>query len=77
MEIKKAEPRKASNPQPPPPFGGYGGSYGGFDGGFGPGPYRNLADLGGGYRGFGGYRGGGYGYEYDSGGEYHARKRKR
>lgn len=68
VEIKKAEPKKASNPPPPPSygsnsrgrsfnegFGGYGGSYGGFDGGFGPGPYRNPAGLG-------GRLGGGYGY---------------
>ncbi|KAK3200048.1 hypothetical protein Dsin_023463 [Dipteronia sinensis] len=75
VEIKKAEPKKASNPQPPPSygsnsrgrsfndgFGGYGGSYGGFDGGFGPGPYRNPAGLG-------GRLGGGYGYG-SGGGEY-------
>ena len=48
MEIKKAEPKKASNPPSAPAygsnsrarsfndgFGGYGSSYGGFDGGFG------------------------------------------
>lgn len=73
VEIKKAEPKKASN-QPPPPaygnksrarsfgddFGGFGNSYGGFDGGFGPGPYRTPA--------LGGRLGGGYGGGYGGGG---------
>lgn len=76
VEIKKAEPKKASNPPPAHSygshsrgrsyddgFGGYSGSYGGFDGGFGPGPYRTHGGLG---RGFGygsggGEFGGGYG----------------
>ncbi|KAK6947116.1 RNA recognition motif domain [Dillenia turbinata] len=71
VEIKKAEPKKASNPPPAPAFGsnsrgrsfndgygGYGGSYGGFDGGFGPGPYRNPGTLGGRLGGYGGYGGG-------------------
>ncbi|OAY55290.1 heterogeneous nuclear ribonucleoprotein A3 [Manihot esculenta] len=74
VEIKKAEPKKASNPPPAPAygsnsrsrsyndgFGGLGGSYGGFDGGFGPGPYRNPGGLG-------GRLGGGGGYGYSSGG---------
>ncbi|EEF39644.1 heterogeneous nuclear ribonucleoprotein 1 [Ricinus communis] len=60
VEIKKAEPKKASNPPPAPSYGsnsrgrsyndsygGFGGSYGGFDGGFGPGPYRTPGSLGG------------------------------
>ncbi|XVF33854.1 hypothetical protein REPUB_Repub18cG0007600 [Reevesia pubescens] len=68
VEIKKAEPKKASNPPPAPAygsnsrghsyddgFGGYGGSYGVFDGGFGPGPYRTHGSLGGRFSG-------GYGY---------------
>ncbi|KAK6934633.1 RNA recognition motif domain [Dillenia turbinata] len=71
VEIKKAEPKKASNPPPAPAFGsnsrgrsfnddygGYGSSYGGFDGGFGPGPYRNPGALGGRLGGYGGYGGG-------------------
>ncbi|GMI85201.1 RNA-binding glycine-rich protein D3 [Hibiscus trionum] len=74
VEIKKAEPKKASNPPPAHSygsnsrgrsyddgFGGYSGSYGGFDGGFGPGPYRTHGGLG-------GRLGGGYGY--GSGGGY-------
>ncbi|KAL3612221.1 hypothetical protein D5086_003241 [Populus alba] len=54
VEIKKAEPKKASNPPSAPSYGsntrgrsfnsdnygGFNGPYGGFDGGFGPGPYR-------------------------------------
>ncbi|XP_044505217.1 heterogeneous nuclear ribonucleoprotein 1 [Mangifera indica] len=79
VEIKKAEPKKASNPPPPPSYGsnsrgrsfndgygGFGSSYGGFDGGFGPGPYRTPASLGGRF-------GGGYGYgsgNGDFGGDY-------
>ncbi|WCJ33131.1 RNA-binding (RRM/RBD/RNP motifs) family protein [Euphorbia peplus] len=74
VEIKKAEPKKASNPPPAPAYGsnsrgrsynkGYGGfegGFGGFDGGFsGPGPFRNPGSLGG--------RLGGGGYGYGSGG---------
>ncbi|KAJ9153970.1 hypothetical protein P3X46_027352 [Hevea brasiliensis] len=76
VEIKKAEPKKASNPPPAPAygsnsrgrtyndsFGGFGGSYGVFDGGFGPGPYRTPGGLG---SRFGG-GGGGYGYGSDGG----------
>ncbi|KAJ7963584.1 Heterogeneous nuclear ribonucleoprotein 1 [Quillaja saponaria] len=73
VEIKKAEPKKASNPPPAPAYGsnsrarsfndgygGYGGSYGGYDdGGFGPGPYRTA--------GLSGRLGGGYGYANASG----------
>ncbi|KAK8497616.1 hypothetical protein V6N13_141312 [Hibiscus sabdariffa] len=75
VEIKKAEPKKASNPPPAHSygsnsrgrsyddgFGGYSGSYGGFDGGFGPGPYRTHGSLG-------GRLGGGYGYG-SGGGEF-------
>ncbi|GAB2279801.1 hypothetical protein Dimus_014440 [Dionaea muscipula] len=60
VEIKKAEPKKPSNPPPAPAYrsnprarsfgdgyGSYGGSYGGFDGGFGPSAYRNPGGLGG------------------------------
>ncbi|KAL4340651.1 hypothetical protein GQ457_08G007820 [Hibiscus cannabinus] len=76
VEIKKAEPKKASNPPPAHSygsnsrgrsyddgFGGYSGSYGGFDGGFGPGPYRTHGSLG-------GRLGGGYGYGSGGGGEF-------
>ncbi|KAG7037314.1 Heterogeneous nuclear ribonucleoprotein 1 [Cucurbita argyrosperma subsp. argyrosperma] len=74
VEIKKAEPKKSSNPPPAPAygsnsrarsfndgFGGYGGSYGDFDAGFGPGPFRTAGGLG-------GRIGGGYGY--GSGGDF-------
>lgn len=83
VEIKKAEPKKASNPSPAPSygsnsrgrsfndgFGGFGGgSYGGFDGGFGPGPYRTPGGLGGRLGGYGGYGGAGgeYGGSYGGG----------
>ncbi|PSR95516.1 Heterogeneous nuclear ribonucleoprotein like [Actinidia chinensis var. chinensis] len=76
VEIKKAEPKKGSNPPPAPAyggnsrarsfndgFGGFGSSYGGFDGRVGPGPYRTPGGLGnrfGGY-GTGGGEFGGYG----------------
>ncbi|KAI4340009.1 hypothetical protein MLD38_024889 [Melastoma candidum] len=74
VEIKKAEPKKPSNP-PPSGYGrnsrassfndgfggGYGGSYGGFDGGYGPSPYRTPGGLGSRY-------GGGYGYGAGGGG---------
>ncbi|KAF8031740.1 hypothetical protein BT93_D0834 [Corymbia citriodora subsp. variegata] len=75
VEIKKAEPKKASNPPPSSAFGsnsrgrsfndgfgGFGGgSYGGFDGGYGPGPYRTPGGFG--------SRLGGYGYG-SGGGEF-------
>ncbi|XWS36680.1 hypothetical protein CRYUN_Cryun20dG0106100 [Craigia yunnanensis] len=68
VEIKKAEPKKASNPAPGPAYGsesrarsyndGFGGfgDYGGFggDGGFGPAPYRSFSRFG----DYGGYVGG-------------------
>ncbi|PON86334.1 Splicing factor-like protein [Trema orientale] len=73
VEIKKAEPKKASNPPPAPAYGsnsrarsfndgygGFGSPYGGFDGGYGPGPYRTPGGLG-------GRLGGGYGYGSGSG----------
>ncbi|XP_062078947.1 heterogeneous nuclear ribonucleoprotein 1 [Humulus lupulus] len=73
VEIKKAEPKKASNPPPAPAFGsnsrarsfndgysGFGSPYGGFDGSYGPGPYRTSGGLG-------GRLGGGYGYGSGSG----------
>ncbi|KAF5730456.1 heterogeneous nuclear ribonucleoprotein 1 [Tripterygium wilfordii] len=75
VEIKKAEPKKSSNPTPSSGYGsnsrarsfndgygGFGGSYGGFDGGFGPGPYRTPGGLG-------SRLGGGYGYG-SGGGEF-------
>ncbi|XP_034678775.1 heterogeneous nuclear ribonucleoprotein 1 [Vitis riparia] len=68
VEIKKAEPKKASNPPPAPAygsnsrarsfsdgFGGFGSSYGAFDSGFGPGPYRTPGGVGGRLGGYGGY----------------------
>lgn len=80
VEIKKAEPKKASNPPPAPAygsnsrgrsyndgFGGFGGSYGGFDGGFGPGPFRTPGGLGGRLGGYGyGSGGGDFGGSYGS-----------
>ncbi|KAA3459018.1 heterogeneous nuclear ribonucleoprotein 1-like [Gossypium australe] len=78
VEIKKAEPKKASNPPPGPAygseprarsyhddFGGF-GDYGGFGGGaFGPAPYRLYGGFG---SRFGDY--GGYGAAADFGGSY-------
>ncbi|XP_052178022.1 heterogeneous nuclear ribonucleoprotein 1 [Diospyros lotus] len=71
VEIKKAEPKKASNPPPAPAYGsnsrarsfdggfaGYGSSYG-YDGGFVPGPYRTPGGLGGRFGAYGGYGSGG------------------
>ncbi|KAL5548667.1 hypothetical protein UlMin_003898 [Ulmus minor] len=73
VEVKKAEPKKASNPPPAPAYGsnsrarsfndgygGFGSPYGGFDAGYGPGPYRTPGGLG-------GRLGGGYGYGGASG----------
>ncbi|XP_059666749.1 heterogeneous nuclear ribonucleoprotein 1 [Cornus florida] len=72
VEIKKAEPKKASNPPSAPSYGSnsrarsfnddfgvFGGSYGGFDSGFGPGPYRTPGRFGSRLGGFGGYGSGG------------------
>ncbi|GAB2258493.1 hypothetical protein Droror1_Dr00014653 [Drosera rotundifolia] len=81
VEIKKAEPKKPSNPPPGPAYrsnprarsfgdnyGSYGGgSYGGFDGGFGPGPYRNPGGMGGRVGGYSGY---GPGADYGAYGGY-------
>ncbi|KAF7833201.1 heterogeneous nuclear ribonucleoprotein 1-like [Senna tora] len=72
VEIKKAEPKKSSNPAPHPPFGSdsrarpYGDAYGGFGdsfssfggGSFGPAPYRSLGGFGGRLGDYGGYGGG-------------------
>ncbi|KAI4308578.1 hypothetical protein L6164_031636 [Bauhinia variegata] len=69
VEIKKAEPKKASNPGPLPPFGsdsrarpysdgyiGFGDSYSSFgSGGFGPSSYRSLGGYGGRLGDYGGY----------------------
>ncbi|GLT94225.1 hypothetical protein SLE2022_119780 [Rubroshorea leprosula] len=80
VEIKKAEPRKPSNPAPGPAygsdsrghpyndgFGGFGdfGGFGGGSGGFGPSPYRTFGSFG---SRFGDY--GGYGGSADFGGSY-------
>ncbi|XP_059662369.1 heterogeneous nuclear ribonucleoprotein 1-like [Cornus florida] len=75
VEIKKAEPKKSSNPQSghshgsnsrarsfSDGFGGFGGSYGGFDTGFGPGPYRTPGGFGSRLGGYGGYGEFGSGY---------------
>ncbi|XVF21176.1 hypothetical protein REPUB_Repub12eG0068100 [Reevesia pubescens] len=72
VEIKKAEPKKASNPSPGPAYGsesrarsyndGFGGfgEYGGFGGGgFGPGPYRSYGGFGSRFGDYGGYGGAG------------------
>ncbi|XP_023536172.1 RNA-binding protein 3-like [Cucurbita pepo subsp. pepo] len=78
VEIKKAEPKKSSNPPPASAygsnsrsrsfndgFGGYGSSYGDLDAGFGPGPFRTPGGLG--ARIGSGY---GYGSSGDFGGGY-------
>ncbi|KAF8414284.1 hypothetical protein HHK36_002286 [Tetracentron sinense] len=73
VEIKKAEPKKASNPPPAHAygsdsrarpfndgFGGFADSYSDFGGGgFGPAPYRTPGSLGSRLGGYGGYGGGG------------------
>ncbi|XP_059282602.1 heterogeneous nuclear ribonucleoprotein 1-like isoform X1 [Lycium ferocissimum] len=76
VEIKKAEPKKPSNPASAPAYGsnsrgrGYGDSYGGFadsysgfdSGGFGPASYRSFGSRFGDYGGYGaGEFGGRYG----------------
>lgn len=80
VEIKKAEPKKTSNPAPAPAygsdsrgrgyvddFGGFGNSYSSFgSGGFGPASYRSFGGLGGGGS-YGSYGGSGSGASYDSG----------
>ncbi|KAH6810945.1 RNA-binding family protein [Perilla frutescens var. frutescens] len=73
VEIKKAEPKKPSNPPPAPAYGSdsrgraYGDSYGGFNssyssfgsGGFGPASYRSVGSgFGGRFGDYGGYGGG-------------------
>ncbi|MBA0795538.1 hypothetical protein Gohar_006394, partial [Gossypium harknessii] len=77
VEIKKAEPKRASNPAPGPGYGresnirsyndGFGGfcDYGG-DGGYGPGPYRSFGGFGSRFGDYGGYAGSGA----DFGGSY-------
>ncbi|KAA8526637.1 hypothetical protein F0562_008160 [Nyssa sinensis] len=84
VEIKKAEPKKPSNPAPAPAygseprgrayggdgFGGFGSSYSSFgSGGFGPASYRSLGGLGGRLGDYGGYGGGGGGVS-EFGGRY-------
>ncbi|PIA44605.1 hypothetical protein AQUCO_01700299v1 [Aquilegia coerulea] len=73
VEIKKAEPKKSSNPPPAPAFAsdsrmrpigdgfsGFGDSYSGFGGsGFGPASYRTPGGVGSRFGGYGGYGGGG------------------
>ncbi|PSS16069.1 Heterogeneous nuclear ribonucleoprotein like [Actinidia chinensis var. chinensis] len=73
VEIKKAEPKKSSNPAPASAygsdsrgraygegFGGFGNSYSGFgSGGFGPASYRTFGGLGSRVGDYGGYGGGG------------------
>ncbi|KAJ7964674.1 Heterogeneous nuclear ribonucleoprotein 1 [Quillaja saponaria] len=72
VEIKKAEPKKSSNPAPLPAFGsdsrarryndgfsGFGDSYSGFgSGGYGPASHRSLGGFGGRLSEYGGYGGG-------------------
>ncbi|PPR90885.1 hypothetical protein GOBAR_AA29808 [Gossypium barbadense] len=79
VEIKKAEPKKSSNPAPGPAYGSesrgrsYNDGYGGFGdyGGFGPGPYSRYGSYAGGLSGTGigpyGRGGGGYGSYSGSG----------
>ncbi|XP_058112783.1 heterogeneous nuclear ribonucleoprotein 1 [Magnolia sinica] len=79
VEIKKAEPKKPSNPPPSSfgsdyrarPFsdglGGFGDSFGGFgggSGGFGPASYRTPGGLSARLGGYGGYDDGGFGGGY-------------
>lgn len=73
VEIKKAEPKKPSNPAPVPPFGsdtrvhayddgfsGFGEPYSGFSGGgYGPAPFRSAGSYGGRFGDYGGYGSGG------------------
>ncbi|GFZ05370.1 RNA-binding (RRM/RBD/RNP motifs) family protein [Actinidia rufa] len=68
VEIKKAEPKKSSNPAPASAYGsdsrgrGYGEGFGGFGNsysGFGPPPYRTFGGLGSRFGDYGGYGGGG------------------
>ncbi|RVX01180.1 Heterogeneous nuclear ribonucleoprotein 1 [Vitis vinifera] len=81
VEIKKAEPKKASNPPHVSAFGsnsrarsfsdgfgGFGSSYGSYDSGFGAAPYRAAGGLGSRLGGYGGYGsdGGEYGGGYGS-----------
>ncbi|MBA0821470.1 hypothetical protein Goarm_018326, partial [Gossypium armourianum] len=74
VEIKKAEPKKSSNPAPGPAYGSesrgrsYNDGYGGFGdyGGFGSGPYRSFGGFGSRYGDYGGYGGG----AADFGGSY-------
>ncbi|XP_019162371.1 PREDICTED: heterogeneous nuclear ribonucleoprotein A3 homolog 2-like isoform X2 [Ipomoea nil] len=85
VEIKKAEPKKPSNPAPAPAYGsnsrgrGYGDNYGGFDnsysgfgggGGFGPASYRSFGGGLGGRFGDYPYGGGGGGGGGEFGGRY-------
>ncbi|GAA0164726.1 RNA metabolism protein [Lithospermum erythrorhizon] len=78
VEIKKAEPKKPSNPAPGPAYAsnsrgrGYSDRFGGYDsynsygrGGFGPAPYRSFGGMGG--------RFGDYGLYGVSGGDYDGR----
>jgi len=81
VEIKKAEPKKTSNPAPAPAygsdsrgrgyvddFGGFGNSYSSFgSGGFGPASYRSFGGLGSRFGDYGVY-GGGRGSDF--GGRY-------
>ncbi|XP_057461935.1 uncharacterized protein LOC130752156 [Actinidia eriantha] len=68
VEIKKAEPKKSSNPAPASAYGsdsrgrGYGEGFGGFGNsysGFGPPSYRTFGGLGSRFGDYGGYGGGG------------------
>ncbi|XP_039003014.1 heterogeneous nuclear ribonucleoprotein 1-like [Hibiscus syriacus] len=82
VEVKKAEPKKASNPAPGPAYGsdssarsyndGFGGfgDYGGFggDGGYGPPPYRSFGGYGSRFGDYGGYGGAGADFDGSYGG---------
>ncbi|GAB4859314.1 hypothetical protein Ancab_010776 [Ancistrocladus abbreviatus] len=79
VEIKKAEPKKASNPAPGPAFGsdsraraygdgfrGYPDSYSGFGSGFSPASYRAYGGFGSRFSDYTGYGGGDFGGSYGS-----------
>ncbi|KAL3510652.1 hypothetical protein ACH5RR_030053 [Cinchona calisaya] len=84
VEIKKAEPKKPSNPAPAPAYGSefrgrsYGDGFGGFSnsyssfssGGFGPASYRSFGGgIGGRFGDYDGYSGGGELGRYDDFGD--------
>ncbi|GMH07139.1 hypothetical protein Nepgr_008979 [Nepenthes gracilis] len=78
VEIKKAEPKKSSNPAPGPAFSsdsraraygngfrGFPDSYSGFGSGFSPASYRAFGGFGSRFSDYGGYGGGDIGGSFD------------